>query len=422
MVTALSLLASLSLAAAGPCDIFLAGGTPCAAAHSTVRALYSAYSGRLYQLKRFGDNATLDITALAPGGFADSAAHDAFCAANPQPPSPPPPPPPPPAPSLPALGATVKLEPTTLPGYAFRHCYSQGFVTPTAGSGYDHAFVLRAALSGAGSGWASFESKNFPGSFLAAAGGGRPGIAPSPPSAAASWALQPAAGGGFFLQLAAGAGVLAVGANLSGTCAHSYAPPSAAVYLLPPAAGATAWNISLDAEGPAYPPRAACVIEKLYDQTGNGNHLLPATPAINNPNYDNPVNATRHPLTVGGHKVYGAYFESGMGYRAQNTTGLALGNAPQTLYMVTSGTHVNEGCCFDYGSSENDADNPGAFCDGCMVRYPPSGAPRPPHALSSPPPPPPYDAGGDLLWHGRRLVRRRGLRGRGERAVGACGP
>ena len=68
---------------------------------------------------------------------------------------------------------------------------------------------------------------------------------------------------------------------------------------------------------PPYPPRAACVIEVIYDQSGNNNHMLPATPAINNPNYDNPVNATRHPITIGGHAVYGAFFESGMGYRAQ---------------------------------------------------------------------------------------------------------
>ena len=40
----------------------------------------------------------------------------------------------------------------------------------------------------------------------------------------------------------------------------------------------------------------------IYDQTGNGNHMLPATPAAN-PHYDLPVNATRHSITVGGHKV-----------------------------------------------------------------------------------------------------------------------
>lgn len=34
--------------------------------------------------------------------------------------------------------------------------------------------------------------------------------------------------------------------------------------------------------------------------------------------------------------------------------------------VVTSGTHVNTGCCFDYGNSENDCTNPKAFCKGCM--------------------------------------------------------
>eukprot|EP00666_Eupelagonemidae_sp_cell4sb_P017944 gene17944-biopygen6047 len=35
--------------AAGPCDIYGGAGTPCVAAHSTVRALYAAYRGPLYQ-------------------------------------------------------------------------------------------------------------------------------------------------------------------------------------------------------------------------------------------------------------------------------------------------------------------------------------------------------------------------------------
>jgi hypothetical protein len=116
------------------------------------------------------------------------------------------------------------------------------------------------------------------------------------------------------------------------------------------AAAGSAWAITLDAAGPAYPPRADCVIEIVYDQSGNGNHMLPATPAINNPAYDNPVNATRHSITVGGHRVFGMFFESGMGYRAQNTTAVARGNDPETLLMVTSGTHFNDGCCFDYVS------------------------------------------------------------------------
>src|SRR4051794_7066657 len=64
----------------GPCDIYAAGGTPCVAAHSTTRALYGSYNGPLYQVKRLSDNATKDIGVLAPGGFADAASQDAFCA------------------------------------------------------------------------------------------------------------------------------------------------------------------------------------------------------------------------------------------------------------------------------------------------------------------------------------------------------
>jgi hypothetical protein len=66
-------------AATGPCDIYLAGGTPCIAAHSTVRALYGAYAGPLYQLKRNSDNTTKDIAPVAAGGAADGPAQDEFC-------------------------------------------------------------------------------------------------------------------------------------------------------------------------------------------------------------------------------------------------------------------------------------------------------------------------------------------------------
>ncbi|MGW3964570.1 arabinofuranosidase catalytic domain-containing protein [Amycolatopsis sp. NPDC005003] len=64
----------------GPCDIYAAGGTPCVAAHSTTRALYGAYSGSLYQVRRASDNTTRDIGVLSAGGVADAAAQDAFCA------------------------------------------------------------------------------------------------------------------------------------------------------------------------------------------------------------------------------------------------------------------------------------------------------------------------------------------------------
>ncbi|MFI9638674.1 arabinofuranosidase catalytic domain-containing protein [Micromonospora sp. NPDC051925] len=63
-----------------PCDIYAAGNTPCVAAHSTTRALYSAYNGNLYQVRRASDNATRNIGPLTAGGVANAAAQDSFCA------------------------------------------------------------------------------------------------------------------------------------------------------------------------------------------------------------------------------------------------------------------------------------------------------------------------------------------------------
>ena len=62
-----------------PCDIYAAGNTPCVAAHSTVRSLYTKYGGALYQVKRASDNATQNI-GLLPDGYANAATQDAFCA------------------------------------------------------------------------------------------------------------------------------------------------------------------------------------------------------------------------------------------------------------------------------------------------------------------------------------------------------
>jgi hypothetical protein len=72
----------------GPCDIYAEGGTPCAAAHSTTRALYAAYHGPLYQVRRLSDGQLKNIGLVEPtagpfpdaGGYADAAAQDAFCA------------------------------------------------------------------------------------------------------------------------------------------------------------------------------------------------------------------------------------------------------------------------------------------------------------------------------------------------------
>ena len=80
-VAAVSLAAAAAPGGPGPCDILGAAGNPCVAAHSTTRALYAGYAGPLYSVRRASDNASLSVPVLAPGGFADAAAQEAFCPA-----------------------------------------------------------------------------------------------------------------------------------------------------------------------------------------------------------------------------------------------------------------------------------------------------------------------------------------------------
>jgi len=172
-----------------PCDIYAAGGTPCVAAHSTVRALYSAYNGNLYQVRRTSDNTTKNIPVLSAGGLANSAVQDTFCA-----------------------GTT-------------------------------------------------------------------------------------------------------------------------------------------------------CFISTIYDQSGNGNHLTKG-PGGGFPEPDLEANATAAKITVAGRAVYGIYTtgafspNAGVGYRNNKTSGVATGDQPEGIYMVASGKHYNQWCCFDYGNAEtNTRDN-----------------------------------------------------------------
>ena len=64
---ALGLIASGSLAVAGPCDIYSSGGTPCVAAHSTTRALYSAFSGSLYQVSNLNQAFRMELERIMSG-------------------------------------------------------------------------------------------------------------------------------------------------------------------------------------------------------------------------------------------------------------------------------------------------------------------------------------------------------------------
>ncbi len=59
-----------------PCDIYEAAGYPCVAAHSMVRALYAAYTGPLYQVRKGGN--TKDIP-VGTDGYVTISEQDSFC-------------------------------------------------------------------------------------------------------------------------------------------------------------------------------------------------------------------------------------------------------------------------------------------------------------------------------------------------------
>jgi non-reducing end alpha-L-arabinofuranosidase len=166
-----------------PCDIYAANGTPCVAAHSTVRALLSSYTGNLYQVQRASDSQTTDIGIL--GGYADAARQDTFCA-----------------------GTT-------------------------------------------------------------------------------------------------------------------------------------------------------CIITIIYDQSGKGNHLTIEGPGGAAQHQDAGADASALPVFVNGHKAYGVSVTPGVGYANRHPTGTATGSAPEGEYMVASGTHANNGCCFDYGNTETTGNDDG---------------------------------------------------------------
>ena len=63
----------------GPCDIFAKAGSPCVAAHSVARALYSNYTGPLYRVLRDSDKSSLDI-GFRLNGYARTDDQDEFCA------------------------------------------------------------------------------------------------------------------------------------------------------------------------------------------------------------------------------------------------------------------------------------------------------------------------------------------------------
>ncbi|MGB6691850.1 MAG: arabinofuranosidase catalytic domain-containing protein [Terracidiphilus sp.] len=108
-----------------------------------------------------------------------------------------------------------------------------------------------------------------------------------------------------------------------------------------------------------------CTITKIFDQSPRHNDLAVAPPGevvrgTGPGGQDLPAFANSLPITAGGHKVYGVYLSPGMGYRNDAASGVAVNGQPEGVYMVSSGIHVDGGCCFDFGNAERNNRNNGA--------------------------------------------------------------
>ncbi|MGW4521863.1 alpha-L-arabinofuranosidase B [Amycolatopsis sp. NPDC004378] len=101
-----------------------------------------------------------------------------------------------------------------------------------------------------------------------------------------------------------------------------------------------------------------CLITEIYDQTSRHNDLTIEGPGGAG-GQDTGVPADALPVTAGGHQVYGASFSGRMGYRDNSTSGVARNGQAEGMYMITSGTHVNGACCFDYGNAETNNQDTG---------------------------------------------------------------
>ncbi|HTU72990.1 MAG TPA: arabinofuranosidase catalytic domain-containing protein [Trebonia sp.] len=105
-----------------------------------------------------------------------------------------------------------------------------------------------------------------------------------------------------------------------------------------------------------------CTVTKIYDQSPNGNTLTIEGGGQADPHPDTGADATALPIKIGGHgnEAWGLDIEPGNGYRDDAPKGIATGSQPEGMYMVASGTHVNSGCCFDFGNAEVNNDDNGA--------------------------------------------------------------
>jgi non-reducing end alpha-L-arabinofuranosidase len=112
---------------------------------------------------------------------------------------------------------------------------------------------------------------------------------------------------------------------------------------------------------------STCTISIIYDQSPQGNHLTPAPAGGAKPTPAQPATIGDLAITMNGSPAYGIRFRPGQGYRAacngcpypMGPAGTAVGDEPQTIYMITSQHDLINGCCFDYGNGEVTRNNDG---------------------------------------------------------------
>jgi len=101
----------------------------------------------------------------------------------------------------------------------------------------------------------------------------------------------------------------------------------------------------------------SCTISILYDQSANHNDLTKAPVATWLKSGANEADASLGKITVSGHVAHGIYVKNGnapatdVGYRINNTKGVAKNDDPEAMYMVLDGTRFSSICCFDYGNA-----------------------------------------------------------------------
>ena len=176
-----------------------------------------------------------------------------------------------------------------------------------------------------------------------------------------------AAGGGTSTGTSQGPCDIYAAANCPCVAAHSsiralLSTYSGALYQVKRASDSKTTDIPLGAGGfadssvqDAFCTGTTCTIIRIYDQSGHGNFLEAETPdsTVGGYSLQTAAKATAESLTVSGHRVYSIYTTQSQAFWHDGSkSGMPLGASPQGIYMVTSGKHYNNMCCYDYGNGE----------------------------------------------------------------------